>query len=70
MFEDRLTQLDLRLTRIFRVGRSRLQGNLDVYNLFNGASVLGLNSRYGPSWLQPTAILGGRILKFGFQLDM
>ena len=70
MFEDRLTQLDIRLTRIFKLTRARLQANLDVSNLLNGNSVLGLNSRYGPSWLQPTAILGGRIFKFGFQLDM
>ena len=70
VFEDRLTQLDIRLTRIFKLTKTRLQANLDVSNLLNGSSVLGLNSRFGPSWLQPTAILGGRILKFGFQLDM
>jgi hypothetical protein len=70
MFEDRLTQVDLRVTRSFRLRRLRLQGNLDVFNAFNEAAVLSLNSRYGPSWLQPTAILGGRIVKLGFQLDM
>jgi hypothetical protein len=70
VFEDRLTQLDLRLTRLFSFGRTRLQGNVDIFNVFNEDSVLGLNARYGPSWLQPTAILGGRMFKFGFQLDM
>ena len=70
MFEDRLNQVDVRLTRIFRFGRSRLQGNVDIYNIFNAAAVLGVNTRYGASYLQPTFILGARLFKFGFQLDM
>jgi len=70
LFEDRITQVDLRLTRLFRLGRARVQGNLDVMNLFNASSVTGINTRYGPSWLQPTYVLGGRLFRIGFQLDM
>jgi hypothetical protein len=69
-FEKRLNQVDLRFTRLFKINRARVSGNIDVGNLFNDSSVLALNSRFGPSWLQPNQILGGRILKFGFQLDM
>src|SRR5207302_9254920 len=34
-FEDRLTQVDLRFSKIVRIGRTRLQGMFDIYNLFN-----------------------------------
>jgi len=69
MFEDRLTQLDLRLTKILKVGRTRMQGMFDVYNVFNASTVLGVNAAYGPAWLRPTAILGARLFKFGAQVD-
>jgi hypothetical protein len=48
MFEPRENQLDVRLSKIIRFGRARLQANFDVYNLFNIASVLALQTRYRP----------------------
>jgi hypothetical protein len=68
MFEDRINQLDLRLTRTFRLGRARLQGSFDVYNVLNGSSILAENTTYGPSWRRPTAVLDARLFKFGGQL--
>jgi hypothetical protein len=65
MFEDRLNQLDLRLTRSLTIGRAQVRAMFDIYNVFNAGTVLGSNSRYGTAWLTPTAILGGRTLKFG-----
>ena len=47
--EDRLTQLDLRLTKIFTVGGVRSRGNFDAYNVLNGNSVLSVLSRLGPA---------------------
>jgi hypothetical protein len=67
--EDRLNQVDLRFTKILRFGRSRLQGMFDIYNLFNASTILGVNARYGPAWLQPNAVLGGRIYEFSAQVD-
>ena len=46
-FEDRLTQLDVRLTKIFRIGGRRLQGMFDVFNVLNANTVLGVNATYG-----------------------
>jgi hypothetical protein len=46
-----------------------LTGNFDIYNLFNGATILGSNPTYGPAWLTPTAVLGARTMKFGVQYD-
>ena len=46
-FEDRLTQLDLRVARTFRVGGMQLQAQLDVYNAFNVSTVLFADTNYG-----------------------
>lgn len=69
LFEPRFSQLDLRITKVLRIGGTRLQGQFDVYNAFNANPVLGLNNTYGPSWRTPTSILGARLVKFGAQLD-
>jgi hypothetical protein len=67
-YGDRLNQLDLRLTRVFKVQQMRLQGLFDLYNLFNASPVTSLNTRYGPSWEQPLSILQGRLFKLGVQM--
>ena len=69
MFEGRINQLDLRLTRTFRFGRNRLRGNFDLYNVLNANSILGINTRYGPSWQQPTSVLDARLIKLSAQLS-
>jgi hypothetical protein len=68
-FEDRLTQLDIRLSKVFDIRRVRLQAMFDICNLFNENTVLGINNRYGPSWLLPSNILGARLFKLGVQVD-
>jgi len=69
LFGDRLYQLDFRLTKIFRVGRSRTQGMFDLYNLLNASPFLTQQNRFGPAWQTPTQTLIGRLAKFGFQVD-
>jgi hypothetical protein len=57
-FEDRLTQLDLRLSKIIRAGRTRLTANFDIYNLLNANTVLSRNNTYSPTssaWGRPAA---------------
>ena len=68
-FEDRLNQVDLRFSKTFKLGRTKIQGMFDIYNLFNASTVLAINANYGPSWLRPSNILGARLFKFGAQLD-
>jgi carboxypeptidase family protein len=71
-FEDRRTQLDLRLSRLFRLGATvRAQANFDVYNVFNASSILGLNNTYGRQWRVPvtsiaigSGVLNGRLFQF------
>lgn len=70
LFEDRLTQVDVRFAKIFRMGgKRRLQGNFEIFNLFNVRNVLSANPTYGVAWLVPSSILGGRLLKLGAQFD-
>jgi hypothetical protein len=69
IYEDRLTQIDLRLTKIFGLGHGRLKADFDIYNLFNARTILGVNTSYGPLWQRPTAVLGGRMVKVGAQVD-
>jgi hypothetical protein len=67
LYGDRLNQFDLRLARIFRQNRYRVQLMVDVYNVFNQAPVLSYNNTYGPEWLRPTDVLQGRLVKIGGQ---
>ncbi len=70
MFEPRLTQVDVRLSRRFRLGgTARLRGSLDIYNIFNASSVLSMTPTYGSSWLNAAQVLSPRLLRVGAQLD-
>jgi hypothetical protein len=68
-FEDRFTNLDLRLAKNVRVGGIRLKGMLDIYNLFNVGTILLVNNNYGPTWLLPAEVVPARFFKLGVQLD-
>lgn len=68
LFEDRLNQLDMRLTKIFNLGRGRLQANVDVYNALNAAPVTSVNTTYGSRWLLPAQILEGRMIQLSGNL--
>ena len=77
LFGERLNQVDLRVTKIVRVGRTRLQGMIDFYNALNNNAVLfqsvvygaTTGERTGAAWLVPQAIVPGRIVKFGVQMN-
>src|SRR5207244_1969096 len=68
-FEDRLTQLDLRFSRIFAIRQARLKASLDLYNALNASAITGVNTTYGSRWLEPTQFMFGRYAKIGGQLD-
>jgi hypothetical protein len=68
-FEARINQLDARIGRLFKIGRTRVRGDFDVYNLLNANPVLGLNTTYGKAWLTPTAILQGRLFRLNMVLE-
>ena len=70
MFRQRRSQR--RSAKTFTVGRSRIQGMLDIYNALNGNAVLAVNNTYGTNgstWLVPQRILPARLIKFGTQIN-
>jgi hypothetical protein len=73
-FGDRLNQLDLRFSKIFKFGtKSTVDANFDIYNAFNSDAVLLESATYsgvnGGTWLLPTSVIQGRIIKFGVRWD-
>jgi len=69
MYGDRVTQLDLRLGKVFRLSHTRVQATMDMFNVLNSSGVLAINTTYGSNWLFPTQILQGRLVKFGAQFE-
>jgi hypothetical protein len=72
MYNDRVTQLDLRIAKIFRVGAYRMRGMVDVFNATNNNTIINVNNTYGTTgaaWRVPTAISLARLVKVGVQID-
>jgi hypothetical protein len=72
LFVERLNQIDLRLSKIFRFGTTKTAINFDFYNVTNSNSVTGENFAYGAGgagWRIPTSILLPRMFKIGAQFD-
>jgi hypothetical protein len=71
MYNERMHQLDIRVSKDITVGRVRMQPQFDLYNALNANSILAQNNTYAPtglSWQRPTTILVGRLIKFGVQV--
>jgi hypothetical protein len=70
-YGDRINQIDIRVARTFRIGRSRTVVAVDVYSALNASPVLTRNNAFVPggAWLQPTAILSPRFFKCSAELD-
>ena len=68
LFADRLNQLDVRISKIFRLDAGReVRLMLDAYNLLNDDAPLAVNDTYGSQWQVPESILLARFVKFGAQ---
>jgi hypothetical protein len=79
-FTPRRTQIDLRISKAFRMagGSRRLQVMADIFNLTNSNAAVGATSNageppaalittYGSAWLRPLNVLQARYVKFGAQ---
>jgi hypothetical protein len=51
-----------------KIGQVEIRGNADLYNAFNASTILTENTRFGPTWLRPTAVLGARLFKLSAQV--
>ena len=80
-YAPRLTQMDLRFSKSFKLGRARILGNFDAYNVLNSGAAVQVNGTYGTgttpgsgtagtnAWQRPLTLIGPRLFKFGGQLD-
>ena len=72
LYASRRNNVDFRVAKILRYGRTRTQIGLDIYNLTNTDVVTGYNQTYSPTsttWLTPTDILPARYAKISAQFD-
>ena len=67
--DQRINQVDLRLTKGLQVAGFRIQGVAELYNALNIRPAQGILTTYGSSWQFPRALLGGRLFKVGLQVD-
>ena len=72
VFPDRLNTVDMRFTKIVRIGRTRTNIGVDLYNLFNTNTGTSFNENFGTdgsTWLRPNAILNPRYVRFNATVD-
>ena len=69
VYGDRLNQIDFRATKIFKVGKGRLEADFDVYNLSNSDAILTQINTFGATWTRPTAVIQPRFVKFTARYD-
>jgi hypothetical protein len=67
LYGDRANELDLRLSKTFKVFMLRINANADVYNVFNVSPVMQFNAAYA-AWLTPQRIMDGRLYKLSAQI--
>jgi hypothetical protein len=69
MYGDRVSQLDFRVAKILRFGRTRTNVGIDLYNVTNSSVPLTYNGTFGTTWLRPTAFMPARFVKLTGQLS-
>jgi len=71
LYGDRINQLDLRVAKTLKAGRSRTTISVDVYNALNSSAALTYNSTFVPggTWPQPSSLLTPRLVRIGAELS-
>jgi hypothetical protein len=67
----RTNNVNMRVAKILRYGRTRTQVGVDIYNLLNADTVTNYNYGFVPggAWLIPTAITPARYARISAQID-
>ena len=68
LYGPRFNQIDARLGKILRVGRTRSMVSLDIFNVLNSDTVSNASATY-TTWLAPTAVVAPRLLKVSVTYD-
>ena len=70
--DNRRTQVDMRFAKIVRLGRTRADIGVDLWNLFNTNYATGYAGTYtavGGTWQNPTSIYAPRFVRLNFTVD-
>ena len=68
-YAEHINQLDFRVAKLLRFGRTRTSLNFDVANITNANTFQAINGAYGPSWQYPLTILDPRLIKLSAQFE-
>jgi hypothetical protein len=70
MYGDLINQLDFRVAKILRFGRTPDDGRRHLYNALNSSAVLTYNNAFVPggTWKQPQTVLTARLIKFSMDI--
>ena len=69
VFGDRINQVDFRIAKLLRFGRSRAQVGVDIFNVMNSNVPSGYLQTFGATWLRPTAVMDARFARISGQID-
>ena len=67
--QDPVNVLDLRAAKIFRLGRVRIEGVFDVFNVFNANNVLAAGTLTASNFDRPTVVLTPRVARVGVKFE-
>jgi hypothetical protein len=70
-YGDRINQVDVRLAKALRHGRSRTMMALDIYNTLNSSAGLTYNNTFAPgvAWPRPNTILTPRFFRITVETE-
>jgi hypothetical protein len=68
-FYDYVYTNDLTLSRIFRFGRMRVRGFMEIFNLVNNSTIYTRNETFGPQFYNPIDLVSSQRFQFGVQVD-
>ena len=71
IYGDRLNEVDFRIAKLLRFGRTRTNVGVDIYNLLNANPALTYNAAYSTAlpFPRPTGVLTPRFAKISAQID-
>jgi hypothetical protein len=69
LFGDRINQVDMRVGKMLRLGRTRSTVALDVLNALNSDAILAYNPTFNATWPTPTTVMTARLVRASVQLD-
>src|ERR1700730_978257 len=63
VYGDRITEVDFRIAKILRFGKTRTNVGIDFYNVMNSSATQTYNTTYGSTWLTPSSFLPARLFE-------